>query len=295
MLADHLRPSARNCALALTLIGALATLGCSGQPGLGQPRPALETSTYLVTPRWAPDGASLLVSARGGVGLSILDLKGGTLRAVDPTHRGPATFAPAGDRVAFQSAPETFGEYRIRPGKLRLSNQRPAYLRSPARTLQGELVADVAGAQVYFDRYTGGISRVTSAGTQLIHHLGAWGVEVSRSGEIAFCTGHLPQARLHVWTAAAGASDVGPGAQPAWLPDGSAVVYVVARWAEQGAVPQAADLWAYDPRAGRSVQLTHTASILEMEPAPSPDGGRLAFADWGRGTIFVADWRGLPE
>lgn len=292
MLTVHLRRSARCWVLCSLVVSALA---CSSATGLAPPEPASRSADFVVTPRWAPDGRSLLVSARGGVGLSIIDLDSRALRTIDATHRGLASFAPEGDRVAFQSASETFGEYRVRPGQLRLSNHRPAYLVERTRSLQGELVAEAAGAQVYFDRYTGGVSRVSPQGTQLIHEAGAWGVQVAATGAVAFCTGHLPAATLHVWSPAGGDHTIGAGAQPAWFPDGSVLLYVVARWAPEGAVPEQSDLWAYDAATGVAQRLTATESVLEMEPAVSPDGARVAFADWGSGHILVADWQGLPR
>jgi hypothetical protein len=43
-----------------------------------------------------------------------------------------------------------------------------------------------------------------------------------------------------------------------------------------------------DARSGATWLATDTAEIAEMEPAITPDGSAVVFADWQSGTVFQA-------
>jgi uncharacterized membrane protein len=102
-------------------------------------------------------------------------------------------------------------------------------------------------------------------------------------------------------------TDVGEGEQPAWSPDGSALV-VVREVAEDcgdptGTCPPATDLFRVRVADGSARRLTHDAMGAE-EPAWSPDGDRIAFARYdayaneGPGSdeeVYVVDADGSDE
>ena len=59
------------------------------------------------------------------------------------------------------------------------------------------------------------------------------------------------------------------GEHPAWWPEGNGIVYV--RSTDDGMNLTSSDIWLWTEGAGR-LQLTDTPYILEINPAPAPDG-----------------------
>jgi len=78
-------------------------------------------------------------------------------------------------------------------------------------------------------------------------------------------------------------TDLGPGHRPQWSPNSQWIVYQ--RTEDDGHRFTAADLFATRADGGARVQLTDTPDALEMNPAWSPDGTRIAYDDQGR--LFV--------
>lgn len=272
--------------LLLPLTCALALLGaCDSPAGLDAAVPATREKAFLVSPRFADDGRSLLVAHRGGVGLARIELASGTLSAIEPAAPAPAPAAAA----LPPGRPAT-----AEPGAA-LPTQDPAQqLGPPADQVVGEVLFASPGHKVVFDEERGVITTEMAGVVRWLAE-GAWGVQVSRQGWVTWCTGHLTQAMLHLWDPRAGLRDLGPGAQPVWLPDGTGIVFTRAEWGPDGPTPLAADLFLHEPARDRTVQLTTTPDVAEMQPAVSPQGDRLAFADWRSGQVLVARWRGAPE
>ena len=76
----------------------------------------------------------------------------------------------------------------------------------------------------------------------------------------------------------------GAGAEPAWSPDGTRVVFE--RTADDGHAMTASELYLWDAPSARLVRLTTTARI-ERRPTFSPDGRAIAFDD-DAGGILIA-------
>jgi len=92
----------------------------------------------------------------------------------------------------------------------------------------------------------------------------------------------------HLWllTLDGRATDLGPGYDGTWHPDGKRIL--LSRVSHDGHRVTAADLWEMELASGRRAQLTRTADLAEVEPALSPDGRYLAFVDATSGDLYLA-------
>jgi len=225
------------------------------QPGCNDTLPCLDlavqpvdnTNRFLVNPRWTADGQQLILAGYQGVGSFCLDPSTGHI-----DECGAA-----------------------------------AVELHPVRAPDGTSGIPVAGARVIkYDEYWGRLSVIDGdSERELVEH--AWGARVSPTGDrVAFCTGHLYAAWLHVMTLDGKAEYSGPGAQPAWLPGGQRLVFSLPSGGPAGI--DDSDLFLLDLASGNTLRMTATPEITEMQPAVSPCGRRLAWVDWRSGKPFVA-------
>ncbi|MBW1808231.1 MAG: hypothetical protein JRJ87_08555 [Deltaproteobacteria bacterium] len=197
-------------------------------------------------------------------------------------------WSPAGDRL-YLSGYAGIGLYELQLGQKTISKLEAV---NPAVASQQDLLFENDRLRVTFDRYRGRIIRDDGQTLETLAE-NAWGVRVSPGGNlIAFCSGHLPTAELRVINLAGRTLFSGPGAQTVWHPDGNRLIYTLplAGLTPAGKVYLAgADLQLLDLNIGRPQPLTETKDIIEMQPAISPQGERLAFVDWQSGTVFLAE------
>ncbi|MDI7269524.1 MAG: hypothetical protein QME96_16165, partial [Myxococcota bacterium] len=226
------------------------------------PRPARR----LVTPRWSLDGDRLLLSGWGGVGLFVADLGAGSAAVITELTGDPAggvEWAPDGVSILHPRAGGA-GEFTI---------------------------AEAGGAVLVYKEYRGRISLVAEGAESIAVDADAWGVRSSPDrSRVAYCTGTLADPTLHVLAADGRDIVVGRGAHASWFPDSERLVYSVP-WADVGpdgpSGIAAADLYVVAASGGAPVPLTRTPDAIEMEPAVSPRGDRIAFADWRSGTVRI--------
>ena len=48
------------------------------------------------------------------------------------------------------------------------------------------------------------------------------------------------------------------------------------------------DLYALNMTNGAVIRLTESPGVCEMQPAVSPDGARIVYSDWKRGSVCAA-------
>lgn len=250
----------------------------------------------LYSPTISPDGRWIAASGIGGADLHVVSSDGsvGPL-LVGPRYRGARTWST--DPVALHFGLD--GPDRAEPRRWHAGArdvEPDSQLRhKPIVAPYGQLEHEGAGASWYFDPLRGTITRVRRdrAAEVVVDDGGAWGLTVSPDGTaVAWCTGILADARVHVRRAEGGQRlALGPGTYPAWFPDSRHVVFSrhVAT-AERGPYETVlgADLVMWDALTGVSWELTNTADIEEMEPVVAPDGRWVAFSDWRGGGLYRA-------
>ncbi|MFH1436582.1 MAG: hypothetical protein ABIJ56_12795 [Pseudomonadota bacterium] len=81
--------------------------------------------------------------------------------------------------------------------------------------------------------------------------------------------------------------DLGVGYGGVFHPGGDWIVFELSR--DDGHTFLEGDIWIMRPDGSAKTRLTDTRDVIEMYPAFSPDGRRLAYTDQATGRIFVAD------
>lgn len=310
--------------VALAIAWSPAAWAGAGAPGSSpneRPRPpaaglpgakvvAARSDVFLVTPRWSPDGEILLASGRFGVGLYRVPLNDAEeLEAIDPTARVEVSFAPDGRTVAlhFPAGDDDFVEYDLET-RNKTKTSRPSYaprLHAPdpastSRVKGGRVLQDDGQRRIVYERKLGEVSLLQARREDVLIARQAWRVALSPDGRwLAYVTGSIEQPELRVSDLSGSDRLIGPGAYPSWFPDSSRLVYSVPEAAgttDQGVLDHsAADLFVYDLTSGTSHVMAITPDVVEMEPAVSPRGDWLAFADWRSGTIQIAPTDGAAE
>jgi hypothetical protein len=92
----------------------------------------------------------------------------------------------------------------------------------------------------------------------------------------------------HVWLVGLDgkAEDLGQGYGASWHPDGRRVIFT--RLEHDGETILASDVLLLDLATRSQTRLAHTAGPVAVEPAVSPDGRSVAFADPTRREVYVA-------
>ena len=274
--------------------GGVAQLGQALGPGNGATVPAGEHKLtaargYRVSPAWSPSGRWLAVAGLRGEGLYLLPVDGGPEREVDADFRGPWRWRSEGtqDVLCFGSG-DTAEALDAETWEVRTPCETEPY-----DDVRGDRIHRVGGRTFYSNSWLGTVTIVQDGQDRTLPlDAGAWGAKVSPDGRyVAYCAGSLAKAELLLLDVAAGRTrSLGAGAHAAWYPDGLRFVYTVISRVERvgrAALITAADLKLYDVGTGRSRFLEQTADRSEVQPAVSPDGAHIAYADWRSGAVHV--------
>lgn len=278
---------------------------------------AAQAEAPVMRPRWSPDGRFLALSGPGYRGIWLFDITDGSLRQVTDAPAAGFGFSWSADgttlltRVArFEgvrryNAVETFdvatGASRQLGPERTLMPDLPRWAPDDRRVLlyrRGELETfDSGKAAVSVPAAKadtpvllasgGAIQRVAGTEVTTLRPIGdaeVLNVALSPQGmQVAF---EVLGGNLHVMnTDGTGLVDLGPGHRPQWSPDGRWVVFM--RTEDDGYRFIAADLYAARADGSTIVRLTDTPDVLEMNPAWSPDGARIAFDDLATGNVYL--------
>lgn len=240
---------------------------------------------FMTSPTWLMDGSGIVTRGHGGRGLYILRPDNLKTQIADPGAHGFVHWIREGDAFCMLSAGTwKLFDYNPVTGQLTSSldgngtcvpNDDPF---STVRTLYSG-----PNTQVSFDLYRGRLS----VDSVEVEASAAWGVSVSPDGSaVAYATGHLKNPSLFVYDKEMGNYRIASGVHPSWHPDSTTLVYAVPLVNQEGKVA-ASELYTFNLGTRTSSQLTQTENITEMQPAVSPDGRLIAFADWTSGAIML--------
>jgi len=253
------------------------------------PRRITAAGDFRVSPAWSPSGRWLAVAGLRGQGLYLVPTDGGPERAVDVDHRGPWRWRSVGTRDVL-----CFGNGATADAlDAETWEVRPPCAPVDYDAERGLRIHRVGGKTFYHNSRLGTVTVVQDGLARTIPlDAGAWGARVSPDGRyVAYCAGTLATAELLLLDVAAGRTrSLGPGAHPAWFPDGARLLYTVISRVERvgrAGVVAAADLHLFEVGASQSRRLEQAGDQAEVQPAVSPDGRHLAYADWRTGAIYL--------
>jgi len=247
---------------------------------------------YRVSPAPSPSGRWLAVAGLRGQGLYLLPTDGGRERVVDADFRGPWRWRNDGARDVLCFGSGTTAD---------ALDAETWEARSPCAPVAhheewGDQIHKVGGRTFYHNSRVGTVTVVHDQGVERFPlDRSAWGAKVSPDGRyVAYCTGNLAKAELILLDVAAGRTQrLGTGAHPAWFPDSARLVYTAISRIERlgrSAMVTAATLRLYEVATGKSRVLAptsgQTVQRAEVQPAVSPDGRNIVYADWRSGAIY---------
>ena len=286
----------------------------------GPPVRLVDDGAAALAPQWSPDGTRLAFTRAAYRGLWTVDAEGGAARELTDAAAAGFGFAWSPDGAAILARPARYdGRDRLnavvvygldgtareltewesraaplpqwagagavavlgRGGPSGASGQAVEVLTlgDGARVAPGGAVAFAAdGGLAVADAATGAVRSLNVAGGRLVN------VTPSPDGtRVAFevVGGNLYTVGLD----GSGLADLGRGHRPTWSPDGEWVAFMVTE--DDGEAFTASDLWAARADGAGRVRITQTPDRLEMNPAWSPDGGRLAYDDYADGALYV--------
>ncbi len=315
----HIRALRRRFSVVLSaaILLALSAAPAAAQPNVtGSAEALTDGDEFFTAPAWSPDGSRLAFSAARYEGIYVLDLETGTVRTVTDAPGAGFGFewAPDGSRILAREAqfdgprrfdavtvfdpeggsPERLTEFRTDMPAL------PTWDASGANVVlyaNNELEVFAVRDDIEIGKRSpvavitaaGGLARIDAESRsvepfELLQENQVLNPAASPDGgRIAF---EVMGGNLHVaGTDGSGLIDLGPGHRPAWSPDGEWIVFM--RTQDDGHTFTESDLYAVRHDGSNLVRLTATPNRLEMNPAWSPDGSRIAYDDFTDGIIYL--------
>jgi hypothetical protein len=248
---------------------------------------------FMTSPSWLPDGSGIIAFGWKGMGLFAAGAGDGQIENLGSDLRPPLVWGEGKKSFCVrQGKGSAHFDFDGASGKIIAAGGRSEACRvkqGPGET--ESTLYDEGGLVVIQDQRTSSLKILREGKETLVEDHGAWGVAVSPGGgRIAYSTGPLKESTLQIYDPAKGRTTVGRGAYPSWFPGGKSIVYAApeADVSPSGEARIArSELYIYNVETSKSVRLTDTRDIIEMQPSISPSGDKVAFSDWQGGGLFI--------
>lgn len=224
----------------------------------------------FIAPRWSPDGLQLLFSKPGYNGLYTRGINGGPINQV--TDR---------EGVGFKAKWNANGEIETHANSGEAQSFKPDG--TPVDAIAYEKDTSLVGAftkddTVYYRGAPGEQPRPITDGDDRYY-----GGVVSPDGKYIAYNGLNTGLYVQPLDGSGPAISLGEGYSPAWMPDGSGLVYNISR--DDGHNIIASDLYLTSPDGSTVSNLTSSDGTAELNPLPSPDGSHIAYEQ--DGVIYI--------
>ena len=277
----------------------------------GPPVRVVADGAAAMAPRWSPDGARLAFTRAHYVGLWVAGADGSDVRPlVDwPAAGFGFSWSPDGTRLLARAArydgpsrEDAVGVVDATTGEATLLTPwRPSLPTLPQWTTDRRVVLDARDGVETLDLAGGDASSLAVRPAVAVRPDGLVVLGDDRAPRVIVTGAVLNPVlssdgtRVAFETMGAGVAvvrvdgsgrvELGEGHRPAWSPDGRWVVLMTTE--DDGERITAADLFAARADGSGRVRLTDTPDRLEMNPAWSPDGTRIAYDDLSDGALYV--------
>jgi Tol biopolymer transport system component len=255
------------------LVSLIAILGLPAPAGADRLVAAREVARGgYYAPRFAPDGAELLVTGPKQRGLYLAPVAGGSIRRlVDDAAAGVHARYRADGAIEFRAARAGQRRDMVLARDGRVSSVASAAAPSAQIAVEED-------ERIYVRRRAGEALAQVGSGDRF------FAPQVSPDGDKVAFQGLATGIYLYVRSSGR-LIHVGAGTAPAWSPDGSRLVYELTE--DDGHELVASELRLYHVATGRTHALTASEEVIERRPGFSPDGRSIAFDD-DTGGIWIA-------
>lgn len=244
------------------------TLDVSGGPGDGRLQRVTDAPTHEFTPQWSPDGESLAYASDRGLGAIIVRESGGSTRVVARTAGAisPA-WSPDGSRIAYSAVVQgQTGLWVADTGGGAATPTRLTEAGADVFPFRPMWMGDGTGAVGIAYTGDGRIRRVSADG--------APGADIPFEATFAFTLRDYERARRSF--EAGGPEPVQGIVAPAVSPDGRHIAFTAL-----------GDLWLLEIAGGATPRRLTDDPFVDLMPAWSRDGSRLAYASDRAGSLDI--------
>jgi len=221
----------------------------------------------FLSPRWSPDGLQMLVSRPGFSGVYLVDVNSGRLQFIAPGNAFRARWTPDGNI-------EVAGE----DGQTRVFAPDGALLSTRATdNREGPTYAE--NDTVFVRTPDGATKPLTTSDDRYFNPV------LSPDGKQIVYQGLMSGLYMAPADGSGAPVYLGTGNNPAWMPDGSGVVFDVTT--DDGHNLTGGDIYHVDSAVSERTNLTEGDSLIGQMPSVDPSGRQVAFESEGQ--IFVGE------
>ncbi|MBS1272515.1 MAG: Protein TolB [Candidatus Marinimicrobia bacterium] len=288
----------------------------------GPPIPLTDGSTYLMAPRWSPDGNTIAATSTNYRGIYLISYPDGEINQISDhpaagfgmqwshsDEKIATTVAKFQEKMRFNALLVLDSNTGI---ELLLSDYQTLFPGTPEWTSDDQYIY-MKGTDKFKLYNVQSQTRVESpsgrpAPSEFIYSkkgkLYSYQVDAGTEQDIQPVEGQILNLTFspdgskiafeiiggHLWVANSDGSnpvDLGVGYRPIFSPDGQKITYMITE--DNGHEFTSADIYIINVDGSGKTNITNTSDVLEMYPSWSPDGTWIAYSNITTGQIFVQE------